>query len=180
MRIFSFDKKQLDKRYIFAFIIVILCGTLCGIVLFKSAKINTYLKAYTQNYITNVYSFNNFSLVLPRLFCETAFCYAFYLLGSKGAIKFLTLIILFLRVLFVGIYTAMLFSCYSFGGAMVAILVYVPLFLISVVCYFCSSQLSFCLNKKYRIFFPLALVLSGVVVQLILINVVFRMVIMIV
>lgn len=180
MGIFSFDKKSLDKKYIIAYIIVVLCGTVCGIVLFKSAKVNGYLKGYAQNYVNYVYSFKNASLIFPRLFCETAFCYIFYFLGKKGAVRFLSLVVVFLRVLFVGLYTAMLFSCYSFGGAMAALLVYIPLSLFSLFCYFASVQFSCCVNKKYRIFFPLALVTASVILQLIVVNIVFRVIIIIV
>lgn len=180
MRIFSFDKKQVDKRYIVAYAIVVLCGIVCGIVLFRSAKINTYLKTFAKNYINYVYSFNNASLIFPRLFCEIAFCYIFYFLGKKRVFSYLSLAVLFLRVLFVGLYTAMLFSCYSFGGAMAAILVYIPLSILSVFCYFACARLSGCVISKYRIFFPLALVLAGAVLQIILVNIVFRAVIIIV
>ncbi len=180
MRIFSFDKNYLDKRYIIAFIIVILCGTVCGIVLFNSAKINSYLKNFAQNYINNVYSFKNVSLIFPRLFCETAFCYLFYFLGRKTTVRFVCLPVVFLRALFIGLYTAMLFSCYSFGGAIVALLVYIPMSLVSLIVYFACSQLSNSIDKKYRIVFPLALVLACVVIQVLLVNVAFRIIIIIV
>ncbi|MDE7453047.1 MAG: hypothetical protein K2N22_01410, partial [Clostridia bacterium] len=86
----------------------------------------------------------------------------------------------FVRGLFFAIYAAILFELVTFGGITVAILVFIPTYLISLA--FCWFVTDFCkvVNKKCVFVLPAVLALANSVIMVVLVNVVFRVVIVIV
>ena len=87
---------------------------------------------------------------------------------------------MFLRGLFYGVYTALIITVGAFSGVIVIIFVFVPATLISLaLCYFAGE---FCIkaDKKYCFFIPAALALIDLIIMALLVNVVFRVVIIIV
>ena len=103
--------------------------------------------------------------------------FLFFIIGYFTRFKYLTLILVFIRGLYFTVYVAILFELVTFGGITVAILVFIPTYIISFA--FCWFIAEYCklINKKYIFFVPAILALTNTVVLTILVNVVFRVVI---
>lgn len=180
MRNLSFKGCKCDLRYLIAVIITFLCAVICGIVLYKTVSINIYFKNFTENYVFYVFNFKNSKLIFSHILSELIYIYIFFLICYFTKFKYLTLIIIFIRGLYFAVYAAILFELVTFGGITVAILVFIPTYLISLV--FCWVTAEFCksINKKYVFFLPAILALANTIIMVILVNVVFRVVIVIV
>ncbi len=180
MRNLSFKGSKCDLRYLIAVIITFLCAIICGIILYKVATINIYFKDFAEDYVYYVFNFKNTKLIFSHILSELLYIYIFFLIGYFTRFKYLTLIIVFIRGLYFAVYAAILFELVTFGGITVAILVFIPTSVISLV--FCWIAAEFCkiINKKYVFFVPAALALINTVVLIVLVNIVFRVVIVIV
>ena len=164
MRILSFNIKNCDKKYLIAFLIVLICSIICGIVLYKISNINIYFVDFANDYIFFIFNFSNGKLIFPHLLSELFYLYLFFIIAYFTKLKYLTFFVLFLRGIYFSIYCAILFSLNSLGGVTVAIIVFIPASLLSVV--FCCLIADTCriINKKY----------------VFLVNVLFRVIIVIV
>ena len=180
MRNLSCSKIKWDKKYFFAFIITLICAIICGIVLYKPVTSNGYFTDFALEYVCNVFDFKNSALLFSHLLSDLIYLYLIFLICFFTKFKYLTLILIFLRGLFFGVYTAILFGVSAFGGVVVAVFVFIPSSLISFVLCFFMAELSKKLNKKYSLFAPLVFSLGNFVVYALLINVLFRIIIAIV
>lgn len=180
MRNLSFKGCKCDLRYLIAVIITFLCAIICGIVLYKVATINIYFKNFAEDYVYYVFNFKNSKIIFSHLLSELIYIYIFFLIGYFTRFKYLTLIIVFIRGLYFAVYAAILFELVTFGGITVAVLVFIPTYLISL--FFCWLTAESCknINKKFVFFLPAVLALVNTVVMVVLVNVVFRVVIVIV
>ena len=180
MRNFCLKDFYLDKKYIIASIITLLCAIICGIVLFKLSNINIYFINFANDYICNVFKFKNGNLIFPHLLSNLFYFYIFFLIGYFTKFKYLTLIIIFFRGIYFSIYAAILISLNSLGGITVAVLVFIPSSVFSLI--FCYLNMDLCkiINKKYVFVMPLIFALLNMLILLMLINVLFRVVIVIV
>ena len=106
--------------------------------------------------------------------------YIFFLISYFTKFKYLTLIFIFIRGIYFAVYASILFTVISFGGITVAVLVFIPISLLSLIfsCMICDCCRS--VNKKYVFLIPAALALINMLILLLLINVLFRVVIVIV
>ena len=180
MRNLSFCREKWDKKYFFAFLITLGCAIICGIVLCKSVISNKYLRDLACDYVYNVFNFKNSPLILSHLLGDVLYFYIFFLIAYFTKFKYLSLIFAFLRGLFFGIYIVLLIGANAFGGVLVVVLVFIPSTVISLaVCYFLCE---FCksLSCKFVLLIPLILALVDALIMLLLVNVVFRVVIIIV
>lgn len=180
MKNFNKCKVIWDKKFVLAFLITLICAIICGIVLYKPVKSSIYLKDLAENYVYNVFNFKNSQLLLTHILTDVTYLYLILLISYFLKFKYLTLILVFLRGLFLGVYTAILGGLNSFGGIIVAIFVFVPstlLFLVSccIVAEFCNK-----FYKTYAICMPVVLAVIDCIIYAILINVLFRIVIIIV
>ena len=180
MRNLSFCREKWDKRYFLAFCIVLLCSIICGLVLCKFVNYNNYLRNLVSDYVYNVFNFKNTSLVFAHLLGDILYCYVFFVLGYLTKFKYFNLIVLFLRGLFFGIYCVLMVTVASFSGVIVLIFVFVPSTLISMALCFISSEFCGMVDRKYAFLVPAALALIDCIIMLLLINVLFRVVIIIV
>lgn len=180
MRNLSFKGLKVDKRYLIAVLIAILCSIISGIVLYNLANMSIYFWDYAENYVCMIFNFKNGSLIFPHLLGELFYIYLFFVIGYFTRLKYLTLIPVFIRVTFFVIYIAVLIELNVLGGITVAIIVYVPISVISII--FCCITTETCriINKKAVFFFPAILAVSNTLIFLFLINVVFRIIIVIV
>ena len=180
MRNLSFKEFSCDKKYIFASIITLICSFICGIVLFKLSNINVYFVNFANNYIFYVFNFKNSRLLFPHLIVELFYLYLFFIVAYCTKFKFLTLIILFIRGIFFAIYTAILFSLNSLGGVTVAVLVFIPSSVLSF--FLCYIIAEFCkiINKKLVFFTPAVFAVINTLILLLLVNLLFRVIIVIV
>lgn len=180
MRNFSLFGCKLDVKYFFTTVFTLICSIISGIVLYKCANIGIYFQEFSQNYIYFIFNFDNISLIFPHILSELFYIYLFFLIGYFTKLKYISLIIVFIRGLFFSIYAAILFELNAFGGITVAILVFIPTSLISFSMNFIISDCCKCLNKRYVFFIPAALALINTLFMILLVNIVFRIVIVIV
>ncbi len=180
MRNLSFCSEKWDKRYALAFLIALICSIICGIVLCKFINYNAYLRNLAGDYVYNVFNFKNSNILLPHFLGDVLYFYIFFAIGYFTKFKYINLIFVFLRGLFFGVYTALIIMVGAFSGVIVIIFVFVPATLISLaLCYFAGE---FCIkaDKKYCFFIPAALALIDLIIMALLVNVVFRVIIIIV
>lgn len=180
MRNLSFKGLKCDKKYLIAVIIASICAIISGIVLYKLANVSIYFCNYAEDYIFFIFTFNNGQLIISHILSEIFYLYLFFLIGYLTRFKYLTLIFVFIRVTYFTIYTAILIELNALGGITVAVLVFIPSSLISLLFCYVLTESCGVLNKKIVFFAPAILAAINTIIFLLLINVVFRVVIVIV
>ena len=175
-----YHKNICDKRFILAFFIALFCSIICGIVLYKPVTANEYFADFAYEYVYNVFTFNNGPLLLTHILSDLIYLYVFFFVCYFTKFKYLTLILIFLRGLFFGVYTAILIGVNSFGGIIVTFFVFVPATLISLALCLIVSETCKKINKKYALFMPAVLAVADLIIYALLINVLFRIIIIIV
>ena len=180
MRNLSFKDYKWDKKYLYAVLITSICAIISGIVLYIFVNINIYFKNFTEEYVYYIFNFKNGDLIVPHFLSELLYAYVFFLIGYFTKFKYLTLVFVFIRCMYFAVYTAILIELNAFGGITVAILVFIPISIISIV--FCCIITETCnsLNKKIVFFVPLIFAVLNTLILLLLVNLLFRVVIVIV
>lgn len=180
MRNLSFKEFSCDKKYIIASIITLICSIICGIVLYELSNINIYFIDFANNYIFYVFNFKNSKLIFQHLLVELFYLYLFFIIAYCSKFKFLTLIILFIRGIFFAIYAAILCSLNSLGGVTVAVFVFIPASITSMLLCYILAEFSKIINKKIVFFVPAIFALLNTLLLVILVNILFRVIIVIV
>lgn len=180
MRIFSFKNCKPDKVFYISAIIALICAIICGIVLSIFVNFNIYFKEFATNYVFFIFNFKNSKLIFTHLLSELFFLYIFFLIGYFTKLKYFSIIIIFIRGLYITVYCVILFSVNAFGGITVAIFVFIPSSLISLIA--CCITVDMCkyFDKKYCFFVPLLISVINTLIFILLVNVIFRVVIVIV
>lgn len=180
MRIFNCNKLKWDRRCLIAYGIVIIVSIICGIVLFKLGNLSSYVFQYADSYVFYVFNFQNGSIFFSHFLSELFYLYVVFLLAYFTKLKFLAYPILFLRTLFIVIYTALLFSFFGAEGIIVAIIVFIPSYLCSVLflVVLCEQCRQIC--RPLVFFCPAIIALINSIILLLLVNVVFRVIVVIV
>lgn len=178
----NFNRKKYikDKKYILAFIITLICAIICGIVLYKPVTSNGYLRDFAENYVYNVFNFKNSRLLLTHLISDIIYFYLIFLICYCSKFKYATLVLIFLRGLFFGVYTVILIGVNSFGGIIVSIFVFVPATLISLAMCCIVAECCRAFYKTYALSLPLVLAIINCIIYALLINLLFRIIIIIV
>lgn len=171
---------KLDKKYLYIAIFTVLCAIICGIVLCKLLNISVYFTSFAKNYIYFVFNFKNGSLIFPHFLSDFLFLFLIFIISNYSKLKYLSLVLIFLKTLYFSIYLLVLLSFKSLGGVSVCIFVFVPVAIFSLISYFLESDICRCINKKFAIFLPLALCIINSLVLILFVNVVFRAFIVIV
>lgn len=179
MRNLSIKGVKWDKKFILAFLITVACAIICGIVLCILIDNNSYFDVFTKNYVYYVFNFQNGSLIFSHLIAELLYLYVVFIVCYFCKFKFISLVFIFLRGLFLGIYTALLFSVTAIGGATVAIFVFLPTAAVSLVLCLVVAEYCKLIRRKYVFFMPAALSVASTLVLVFLVNVLFRFVIVI-
>ena len=169
-----------DKKFLLAFAITLICAIICGIVLYKPVTMNPYLRDFASDYVYNVYNFKNSPLLLTHILSDIVYLYVIFCISYFTKFKYLTLIFVFLRGLFLGIYSVILIGINSFGGLVVAVFVFIPAALISLALCFLVAEFCRGIDRRFCFFVPLALAVADCAVYAVLINALFRVVIIIV
>lgn len=180
MRNFSFVSKKWDKKYLIAFLIALICSIICGIVLYKTVISNIYFRNLVSDYVYNVFSFKNSALIFPHLLISLVYLYVVFLIAYFTKFKYVTLIFVFLKGIFFGIYISIIMSVNSFGGIVVGIVVYIPSSLIVLIFSYLIAEFCKKIDNKYAVFMPAAATAIDTLIFAILINILFRAVIAIV
>ena len=177
----SFKGVKVDKKYFLpAFIVVVVCAIICGIVLFELISINVYFRNFAKDYIYNVFNFKNSKLIFPHLLSEIFYLCFIFLICRFTKFKYLSLLFVFIRVVYIVFYSAILITINSLGGVTVAIFVFIPSSCVSLVFCYILAEFSKCINHKLVFLLPVVLALINTVILLLLINVLFRVIIVIV
>ena len=180
MRILSFNQIKWDKKYIIWFAGAFALGIICGIVLFKIANIGCYFTDYAKNYVVCIFAFDYATLIISCLFRELVYLYAFFAISYFTKWKILTVLIQFFRTLICVLYSAVLFGSLGFSGIISALIIYIPCFLVSSCACLLVAETCRIVNKKFVFIYPAAMALAVCVILLVLLNVVFRILIVIV
>ncbi len=180
MRNLSFCKLKWDKKYLIAFSVTLICAIISGIVLYIFANINIYFENYAHDYVYFVFNFKNGNLIFPHLLSETIIIYIIFSVCYFTKFKYLTLIIFFIRGIYFTVYTAILIELNTFGGITVAVFVFIPTSFCSLFFGILIAESCKIINKKYIFVVPVVLAVVNTLLFLILINIVFRLIIVIV
>ncbi len=180
MRNLSFCGKKWDKKYFLAFLITFLCSVVCGIVLYQPVTVNIYFINYACDYVYNVFNFQNTPLFFTHFLADCLYFCLFFFICGFSKLKYLTLILVFLKGLFFSLYAAILFCVSSVGGVLVAIFVFLPASIASFVICIIITEICKSFDKKIAVFVPFALALADGIILMLLVNVLFRVVIIIV
>lgn len=180
MRNFYKNRFAWDKKYILAVLITLICAVICGIVLYKSAISSNYLTDYAENYVFYVFNFKNSRLLFAHIISDLIYLYVIFFICNFSKLKYFTLVLIFLRGLFFTIYSGILIGINLFGGVIVAIFVYIPSMLISLALCCVVAECCRIINKNYALCMPLVLSIFSCIVYALLINVIFRIIIIIV
>lgn len=180
MRILSFDSIKWDKNYIIWLSVAFIASIICGIVLFKISNIGVFFFDYADEYVICIYKFDNGKLIFSHILRELVYIYAFFFIAYFTRFKVLSSLILFFRTLVCVFYCAVLFASFGIGGILAALIIYIPCFLVSLfLCYF-AAEACRCVDKRYVFFFPAILAVASTLALVVLLNVVFRIFIVIV
>ena len=180
MRILSFDKIKFDKSFSIAFCAAFILSVIYGIVLCKTLNFNDYFLVYAKKYTKFVFEFNTFAIVLPYMFRELACSYAAFALSRSQKSKIFVVCIVAVRAVTSALYCALIFVRLGFEGIACAVIVYIPSSLFAVATYYFIAHCRCVINKKYWLFCPAACVVAGCVLLIVLLNVVFRLFIVII
>lgn len=180
MKNFNSGRFIKDKKFILAFAITLICAIICGIILYKPVNNNIYLRNFAENYVYNVFNFKNSQLLLTHLIADIIYLYIIFVISYFLKFKYLALIFIFLRGLFFGAYTTILIGLSAFGGVVVTIFVFVPSTLLFFVLCYIVAECCTILYKTYALCLPLVLSIIDCVIYALLINALFRIIIIIV
>lgn len=180
MRILKRNKLKWEIKSIIAYGIALLLAIICGIVLFKLNNISSYVCNFADVYVFYVFNFKNGSLFFSHFLSELFYLYIAFLICRFTKLKFLVYPIYFIRALFFTLYAAILFSFFATEGVIVALIVFIPSFLLSTFFYILVCEQSKLLCPPYSYLCPAVLALVNSLIFLLLINVVFRLIVVIV
>lgn len=180
MRNLSFCRGKADKRYLLAFVIALICSIICGIVLCIALNSSVYLRNIACDYVYNVYNFNNTPLFFLRFLSDAVFFYAVFFLCRSKKLKYISLIFVFLRGVFFGVYLALLATVSALGGVAVMIFVFIPSTLVCFLLLYVLAEFLNCSDKKIVYALPAVFAASDGLVLILLVNVLFRVIIIIV
>lgn len=180
MRIFKCKKFKWDFRYLIAYVVVTLLGIICGIVLYKLNSISRYVYNFADIYIYYVFNFNSGRLFISHILSEIVYLYVVFLIAYFTRFRFFVMPLLLIRALFTSLYIIILCSLFGTEGIIVAVLVFIPSFICSTLFFIllCEQCRQFC--APYSFIFPLFLALVNTLILLLLVNVVFRVIVVIV
>jgi hypothetical protein len=180
MGILNYSLKKQDKIYIICSILTILLAIMSGIVLFNTVNIDVYFVTLTNTYIYNILNFANTKLFFSVFFTQIFYLFIFFVFSYILRIRYITLIFIFIRVLFYTLYTLILCTSVSFGGLFIFFIVFLPYSILSLCCYLCLILFCQCINSRYIYLAPLILALGISIIYIVLINIPLRIFISIV
>ncbi len=180
MRIFNKSGFKWDKRFLIACLIALILAIICGIVLYTTTKISSYIYNFADNYIFFIFNFQNGQLFISHFFTEIFFLYFAFLIARFTKLKIIAIPVMFLRTLFIFLYTALLCALFATEGVIVVILVFLPSFVCSVLAFIFLCEQSSVLCAPLAYFIPAILALINSLLFLLLINVPFRVMVVIV
>lgn len=180
MRILKCAKLKWNYKSLIAYIITLILAIMCGVVLYKLNKYSVYAYNFADFYVFYIFNFNNWSLFLAHFMRDIFYLYLIFVICYFTKFKFLAYPIFFVRCLFTVLYTIILFALLGTEGAISALIVFIPSSLCSIaLCIFFGDQ-SKELCTPFAFICPAVLALINSVILMLLVNVVFRVIVVIV
>lgn len=179
MRIFKTTEFKWNLKYFIAFGITVVLAIIFGIVLYKISGISSYLFNFANSYVCFVFNFNNASLFFSHLLSDLFYLYIVFLLSYFTKLKFLCVVLLFIKTFFTVFYCIVLFVLFSLEGIIVALLVFIPCYIIWLLCFIVLFMHCKCFESPFVFFVPAILSLADSVILLLLVNFVFRVIVVI-
>ena len=179
MRAFRFFELKWDKRYIIVYIVAIILAIICGVVLCKTTHMSLDLQNYAAEYIYYIYNFHNGTLVVQRILYGLVYGYALFCIAYLTRWKFFVVPVLFLKAGLSTVYAYMLISTAGFTGVMAVIFMFVPSAVVSLILNIFLIENCNSFGRGVAPFLPLIVTASEVIIFLLLLNVVFRVVVLI-
>ena len=159
---------------------MLILAIICGIVLFKLNKCTNYAYNFADYYVFYIFNFRNGSLFFSHFLRDIIYFYAIFAIAYFTKLKFLIFPIFFLRCLFTVLYVIILVGLLGTEGLIAALIVFIPSSLCSfAICIFFGEQ-SRELCDPVSFLFPAILALANSIILMLLINVVFRVIVVIV
>lgn len=180
MRTLILNHHRLDQKYIISSILVIITAIISGIVLFITVGLNDYFYNFADIYIFYLFNFQNGNLFVSHFFSELLYLYAIFLIAYFCKNRYLILIPIFIKVFFSALYAAMLFAAFLTEGVLAAIIVFIPCCICSVFLYFVIGLLCYDNCKGFIFALPVIFALISSLCALVIINLIFRCIIIIV
>ena len=180
MRISSFNWRQADQKYIIIAISVIIAAIISGIVLFITVGLNDYFYNFADIYIFYLFNFKNGNIFASHFLSELLYFYIIFLIAYFAKNKYMVLIPIFIKVFFSALYASMLFAAFFTEGVLAAIIVFIPCCALSVFLYFAVGLFRYENCKGIIFVLPAVLALVSSLCVLVVVNVIFRCVIIIV
>ena len=173
MRDFTFLGLKIDKKFFFVYILALFCSIMCGIVLCKTTNCNIYMREYANEYIHNAFLFNVAPLLFSHLFVDFFIFSIFFIFTRILNLKYFSLIFVFIRGCFFGLYCCILFSC-SISGVVVCFFLYIPTTILSFLCALSVIEISENCDFEFYYLIPSAVSIVDTLAFLIFLNVIFR------
>lgn len=180
MRIIDFKQIKWDKKVIICNIIVILLAIISGIVLFIINNLTKNFYNFAKNYIYLIFNFQNSSLFFGHFFSDLFYFYAIFLLCFFTKFKFLSTIFLFIKTFFTFYYVALLFALFSVEGIIASLIVLLPCYVFWVIKFFFIRINCNVVCKPHVFLVPLIFSLIDGIFMLLLVNAIFRFIVVIV
>ena len=180
MRILKCTKFKWDIRFLIADAVIILGAIICGIVLYKMNNFSNYVLDFANIYVFYVFNFNSGRLFVSHIVSELFYLYVVFLLSYFTRLKILLYPLLFLRALFTTLYIIILCALFGTEGLIVALLVFIPSFIFSVAFFIILREQCRQICAPYSYICPAVLALINTIILLLLVNVVFRVIVVIV
>lgn len=180
MRIYRFRGKEIENDFIVSAIICSIVAIMSGIVLAIIVGFDDYFYNFADIYIFYVFNFKNGSLFGGRFLSELLFLYCVFFLVRATHSRYPALIFIFFRLFFSAFYVSVLFAAFRTEGALVAIFVFLPCSILSVLLIFITAFV--CEGKLRPVSYciPGALALLSSLLLLLVVNILFRAIVIIV
>lgn len=180
MRIINYNKVKWNKKVVFAYLLVIFIAVISGIVLYITNNISKNLYNFAKNYVSLIFNFNNASLFFGNFFSSLFYYYVAFFICYFTKFKFFSGILLFVKTFFVFYYFIVLVAVFSVEGFFAAVIVFLPCYVFWTLkfIFLCTQYCVF--EKPYLYFVPLVFALADGIFLLLLLNLVFRFVVVIV
>lgn len=180
MRILNLNKVKWNKKVLFAYFSVIFVAIISGIVLYISDGMGKNLYNFAKEYVLCVFSFKNLQLFFSSLFSGLFYYYLAFLICYFTKLKFLTGLLLFIKSFFTFYYFVLLVAIFSVEGFFAALLVFLPCYAFWVFKFLFICTQNCAIEKPYLYFAPLIFAVLDGVFLLVVLNLVFRFVVVIV
>ncbi len=180
MRIFNTTKFKWNKNVIIAYIIVIIIAVISGIVLYITNSISHNFYNFAKNYVCLIFNFNNSALFFGHFFSDLFYFYVAFLICYFTKLKFLSTIFLFVKTFFTFYYLVLLFVLFSVEGIIAALIVFLPCYILWVAMFSFLCMQCRTIEKPYVFFAPSIFALIDCIFLLLLVNLVFRFIVVIV